>query len=105
MHTISAADSVFPAIRRTREFLFRPFVWGTYLKLGLVAIVTEGLGETPGPRRTLVNRRDMDLPVFRRSTFRRDASRRLLRRGCSRLFCQFLCSISSRGCGLPSFIA
>jgi len=44
MHTISAADSVFPAIRRTREFLFRPFVWGTYLKLGLVAIVTEGLG-------------------------------------------------------------
>ena len=44
MHTIAAADSVFPAIRRTREFLFRPFAWGTYLKLGLVAIVTEGLG-------------------------------------------------------------
>jgi hypothetical protein len=44
MHPIAAADSVFPAIRRTREFLFRPFAWGTYLKLGLVAIITEGLG-------------------------------------------------------------
>jgi hypothetical protein len=44
MRAISAADSVSPAIQRTREFLFRPFNWGTYLKLGLVAIVTEGLG-------------------------------------------------------------
>ncbi len=44
MRTISAADSVSPAIQRTREFLFRPFTWGTYLKLGLVAIITEGLG-------------------------------------------------------------
>jgi hypothetical protein len=38
----SAVDSVSLAIQRTREFLFRPFRWGTYLKLGLVAIVTEG---------------------------------------------------------------
>jgi hypothetical protein len=44
MRAISAADSVSLAIQRTREFLFRPFNWGTYLKLGLVAIITEGLG-------------------------------------------------------------
>jgi hypothetical protein len=42
MRAISAADSVSPAIQRTKEFLFRPFTWGTYLKLGLVAIITEG---------------------------------------------------------------
>jgi hypothetical protein len=44
MRVLSAADAVSPAIQRTKEFLFRPFNWGTYLKLGLVAIVTEGLG-------------------------------------------------------------
>ncbi|MGO9338983.1 MAG: hypothetical protein ACLPY1_15935 [Terracidiphilus sp.] len=44
MRAISAADSVSPAIERTKVFLFRPFNWGTYLKLGLVAIITEGLG-------------------------------------------------------------
>jgi hypothetical protein len=44
MRAISAADSVSLAIHRTREFLFRPFSWGTYLKLGLVAIITEGAG-------------------------------------------------------------
>jgi hypothetical protein len=44
MSAISAVDAVSPAVQRTREFLFRPFSWGTYLKLGLVAIVTEGLG-------------------------------------------------------------
>jgi hypothetical protein len=44
MYSISATDSVSLAIQRTREFLFRPFSWGTYLKLGLVAIVTEGIG-------------------------------------------------------------
>ena len=42
MHAFSAADSVALAIQRTREFLFRPFRWGAYLKLGLVAIITEG---------------------------------------------------------------
>ena len=41
---ISAVDSVSLAVQRTREFLFRPFKWGTYLKLGLVAIITEGIG-------------------------------------------------------------
>lgn len=44
MRAISAADAVSPAIQRTRDFLFRPFNWGTYLKLGLVAIITEGTG-------------------------------------------------------------
>ena len=44
MHPISAVDSVSSAIQRTREFLFRPFRWGTYLKLGLVALITEGIG-------------------------------------------------------------
>ena len=44
MQPISAVDSVALAIERTREFLFRPFQWSTYLKLGLVAIITEGLG-------------------------------------------------------------
>jgi hypothetical protein len=44
MRIISAADSVSLAIQRTKEFLFKPFSWGTYLKLGLVAIITEGLG-------------------------------------------------------------
>ncbi len=42
MPSISAANAVSPAIQRTREFLFKPFNWGTYLKLGLVAIITEG---------------------------------------------------------------
>jgi hypothetical protein len=44
MRAISAVDAVSPAIQRTRDFLFRPFTWGTFLKLGLVAIITEGLG-------------------------------------------------------------
>ena len=63
MRAISAADSVSLAIQRTREFLFRPFNWGTYLKLGLVAIITEGLGATSVPRRTAVIRRDMDQSI------------------------------------------
>ena len=43
MIPISAVDSVSLAIQRTREFLFRQFTWGTYLKLSLVAIITEGV--------------------------------------------------------------
>ena len=38
----SAADAISPAIQRTRIFLFRPFRLGTYLKLCLVAVLTEG---------------------------------------------------------------
>jgi hypothetical protein len=44
MYAISAADSVSFAFQRTRDFLFRPFQWGPYLKLGLVALITEGIG-------------------------------------------------------------
>src|ERR1039457_3613825 len=46
MSAISAANAVSLSIQRTRDFLFRPFSWGTFLKLGLVAIVTEGLGSS-----------------------------------------------------------
>ncbi|MGA8089958.1 MAG: hypothetical protein WCA10_21990 [Terracidiphilus sp.] len=44
MYSISAADAISPAIERTKALLFRPFKWGTFLKLGLVALITEGLG-------------------------------------------------------------
>jgi len=45
MRAFSAADAVSPAINRTREFLFAPpFRWTTFLKLCLVAAVTEGIG-------------------------------------------------------------
>jgi hypothetical protein len=44
MQPISAVDAVAPAIERTKQFLFRPFKWSTFLKLGLVAIITEGVG-------------------------------------------------------------
>jgi len=42
MHAFSAADLISPAIKRTRWFLFQPFRWTTYLKLCLVAVLTEG---------------------------------------------------------------
>lgn len=44
MLRLSAADALSPAVQRTRDFLFRPFRLGTYLKLCLVAVLTEGLG-------------------------------------------------------------
>jgi hypothetical protein len=45
MRALSAAEAISPAINRTREFLFAPpFRWLTFLKLCLVAVVTEGLG-------------------------------------------------------------
>lgn len=44
MPAISAVDAISPAIQRTRTFLFRPFKWGTFLKLCLVALITEGFG-------------------------------------------------------------
>jgi hypothetical protein len=44
MPNLSAADAISPAIQRTRTFLFRPFRFGTYLKLCLVALLTEGFG-------------------------------------------------------------
>ncbi len=57
MPALSSADAIAPAIQRTTAFLFRPFRWGTFLKLSLVALVTEGLfnfrsshGGGPSPR-------------------------------------------------------
>lgn len=45
MRAFSAADAISPAVNRTREFLFAPpFRWTTFLKLCLVAAVTEGIG-------------------------------------------------------------
>jgi hypothetical protein len=44
MLAISAADAISPAIQRTRTFLFRPFRLASFLKLCLVACVTEGIG-------------------------------------------------------------
>ena len=45
MPVLSAADAISPAISRTRQFLFAPpFRWSTFLKLCLVAAITEGLG-------------------------------------------------------------
>ena len=45
MPFLSAADAISPAIYRTRQFLFAPpFRWSTFLKLCLVAAITEGLG-------------------------------------------------------------
>ncbi len=44
MQALSAADAISPAIRRTGTFLFRQFRLGTFLKLSLVAVITEGFG-------------------------------------------------------------
>jgi hypothetical protein len=42
MINYSAAQAISPAIERTRKFLFTPFRWGRFLKLTLVAMLTEG---------------------------------------------------------------
>lgn len=42
MVRLSAPDAISPALQRMRTFLFRPFRLGTFLKLCLVALVTEG---------------------------------------------------------------
>jgi hypothetical protein len=45
MPIFSAADAISPAVYRTRQFLFAPpFRWSTFLKLCLVAAITEGVG-------------------------------------------------------------
>jgi hypothetical protein len=43
MRPLSASQAVAPAFRLTKSFLFRPFDWATYLKLGAVACITENL--------------------------------------------------------------
>jgi hypothetical protein len=42
MYVLSATEAVSPALNRTRDFLFRPFRWGNYLKFCAVALLTEG---------------------------------------------------------------
>lgn len=42
MLLVSATQALAPAIDRTRDLLFRPFQWGTFLKLCAVAVFTEG---------------------------------------------------------------
>lgn len=42
MYVLSATEAISPALNRTRDLLFRPFRWGTYLKLCGVAVLTEG---------------------------------------------------------------
>lgn len=43
MQAFSAADLISPAIRRTKWFLFEPFRLSTFLKLCLVAVLTQGM--------------------------------------------------------------
>jgi hypothetical protein len=43
MQFLSATDAISPALNRTRDFLFRPFQSGNFLKLSAVAVLTEGL--------------------------------------------------------------
>jgi hypothetical protein len=42
MPTFSATQAISPAIERTKQLLFQPFRWGTFLKLSTVAILTGG---------------------------------------------------------------
>jgi hypothetical protein len=42
MKVLVASEAISPAIERTRRFLFRPFQWGLYLKLAVVACISEG---------------------------------------------------------------
>lgn len=49
MQALSAADAISPSIRRTGTFLFRQFRLSTFLKLSLVAVVTEGFGGNFSP--------------------------------------------------------
>lgn len=65
MIALSAAQAISPAIERTKQFLFHPFRLGRFLKLTLVALLTEGgmascnfgshlpSGNTPGLNRPL----------------------------------------------------
>jgi hypothetical protein len=42
MNNFSAARAISPAVERTKQFLFQPFRLGRFLKLTLVALLTEG---------------------------------------------------------------
>ena len=42
MQFLTAPEAISPALNRTASLLFRPFRWGTFLKLCAVAVLTEG---------------------------------------------------------------
>lgn len=42
MKVLTASQAISPAIDRTRRILFQPFLWRDYLKLAVVACITEG---------------------------------------------------------------
>ena len=42
MNSYSATQAISPAVERTKRYLFHPFKWSTYLKLSVVACLTEG---------------------------------------------------------------
>ncbi len=42
MRVLSASEALSPAVERTKDLLFRPFQWGTFIKLCAVAVFTEG---------------------------------------------------------------
>jgi hypothetical protein len=44
MFALSAMQAITPAVERTRNLLFRPFAWGSFLKLCAVGVLTEGFG-------------------------------------------------------------
>lgn len=53
MQFLTATEAISPALNRTSTLLFRPFRWGTFLKLCAVAVITEGMsgnfhGSSPG---------------------------------------------------------
>jgi len=48
MQFLTAPEAISPALNRTASLLFRPFRWGTFLKLCAVAVVTEGLSNFQG---------------------------------------------------------
>src|ERR1700733_2474600 len=78
MIALSAAQAISPAIERTKHFLFRPFRLGRFLKLTLVAFLTEGgmascnfgnhlpSGDTPGLNHPLppLNMPHMPMPAM-----------------------------------------
>jgi hypothetical protein len=56
MQFLTAAEAISPALNRTVSLLFRPFRWGTYLKLCAVAVITEGMsGNFHGPKSGVAN--------------------------------------------------
>lgn len=48
MQFLTAPEAISPALNRTASLLFRPFRWGTFLKLCAVAVLTEGISNFQG---------------------------------------------------------